>query len=98
MIKCVCLPLCGCAFCFCYISGPQMPKKLYGSSAVQIGGDLYLIGGVSNDKSDYQTAIHRMSCSARVCTWTTMTQKLKVGRQASVAIPIPKSFCVPIEQ
>ena len=75
-----------------------MSKKLYHSSAVQIGGDLYIIGGLSNSKSDYQTAIHRMSCSDRVCTWTTMSQELKVVRQDLVALEIPKSFCIPTEQ
>ena len=75
-----------------------MPKRIRDHSAVEIGGDLYTVGGYSNDGSGYQTAIHRMSCSSRVCTWTTMTQELKDGRQQLVAIPIPKSFCVPIEQ
>ena len=73
-----------------------MPKKLSGHSAVQIRGDLYTIGGYSNDGSGYQTAIHRMSCSARVCTLTTMTQTLKVARGAAVGIKIPRSFCVPV--
>ena len=73
-----------------------MPKKLYRHSAVEIGGDLYTVGGSSTD--GYQTAIYKMSCWSRVCTWTTMTQKLKVGRQDFVAIAIPKSFCVPMEQ
>ena len=72
-----------------------MPKQLEYHSAVEIGGDLYTIGGYSNDGSGYQTAIHRMSCSAGVCTWTTMTQAMQVARLFSVAIPIPKSFCSP---
>ena len=72
-----------------------MPKKLHGASAVQIEGDLYLIGGYSNDGSVHQTAIHRMSCLSRVCTWTTMIQKLKVARQNQVAIKIPSSSCIP---
>merc|ERR1719319_694530 len=75
--------------------GPQMTKTLYGSTAVQIEGDLYIVGGVSNDGYGSQTAIHRMSCWSRNCTWTTMTQELKVARADSVAIAIPKSFCVP---
>ena len=73
-----------------------MPKKLAFHSAVEIGGDLYTLGGSSID--GYQTAIYRMSCWSRVCTWTTMTQKLKLARRNFVAIAIPKSFCVPIEQ
>jgi hypothetical protein len=74
-----------------------MPEKLTGLSAVEIGGDLYTIGGESYDGFyRYTTAIHRLSCSSRNCTWTTMTKVLKDARTGSVAIPIPKSFCVPI--
>ena len=73
-----------------------MPKKLRFHSAVEIGGDLYTVGGYTYDGSGYQTAIHRMSCSARLCMWTTMTQELKVARSEAVAIKIPRSFCVPI--
>ena len=75
-----------------------MPKKLRYHSTVEIGGDLYTIGGYSiDDPRDYrwQSAIYQMSCSSSVCKWTTMTQELKVARQSSVAIPIPKSLCVP---
>ena len=72
-----------------------MPKKLRYFSAVEIEGDLYTVGGWSPDGGT-QVAIHRMSCSARVCTWTTMTQELKAARLRTVAIPIPKSFCVPV--
>ena len=72
-----------------------MPKTAHWLSAVQVGGDLYAMGGYSND---FRTAINRLSCSSRVCTWTTMTQELTVGRMLAVAIAIPKSFCVPVEQ
>ena len=72
-----------------------MPNAKHWHSAVQSGGDLYAMGGYSND---FTTAIYRLSCSSLVCTWTTMTQELKVGRMLQVAIAIPESFCVPIEQ
>ena len=71
-----------------------MPKKLYLQSAVEVVGDLYLIGG--SDYDNEMNFIQRMSCSARVCTLTTMTQKLKVARGAAVGIKIPRSFCVPV--
>ena len=71
-----------------------MPKKLYLQSAVEVGGDLYLIGG--SDYDNEMNFIQRMSCSARVCTLTTMTQTLKVARGAAVGIKIPRSFCVPV--
>jgi len=75
-----------------------MSKKLRYHSTVEIGGDLYTIGGYSIDDprgNRWQSAIYQMSCSSSVCKWTTMTQELKVARQSSVAIPIPKSLCVP---
>ena len=79
-------------FYFCCILGPRMPKSLGGHSAVQFGGDLYTIGGLPNA---YQKEIQRISCSSRVCTWTTINQQLKVGRSWTVAIPVMDSLCIP---
>ena len=78
-----------------------MPMKVSGLSVVQFGGDLYTIGGDLGGvgaQKQFNSAIHKLSCSSRVCKWTTLTQELKVGRMLTVAIAIPKSFCVPIEQ
>ena len=78
-----------------------MPKKLTGLSAAVLGGDLYTIGGFDGNYGNYgnggvyQTAIHRLSCSSRVCTWTTMNQHLKVARGALIAIPVMDSVCTP---
>ena len=75
-----------------------MPIKVSSLSAVQLGGDLYTIGGDLGGvgaQKQFNTAIHKLSCSSRVCTWTNMTQELKVGREGTVAIPISKSMCVP---
>ena len=72
-----------------------MPKKLRGFSAVVLEGDLYTIGGYSPNGSTEQTAIHRLSCSSRVCSWTTMNQRLKVAREAPIAIPVMDSLCIP---
>ena len=74
-----------------------MPKSLGGHSAVQFGEDLYTIGGGGQDGGGYkyETAIHRLSCSSRICTWTTMTQQLKVTRTSLIAIPVMDSLCVP---
>jgi len=73
-------------------SGPQMPKRLRGLSAVVIKGDLYAIGG--NDGSDYQTDIHRLSCSSGNCAWTTMDQQLKVGRAWHISMAVPNELCI----
>ena len=70
-----------------------MPRKIRSLSAVEIGGDLYTIGGYSNDGSGYQTAINKISCSSRVCTWTTINQQLKVGRGIPIAIPVMDALC-----
>ena len=75
-----------------------MPKKLSGFSAVVLEGDLYTIGGyspVEHGITAEQTAIHRLSCSSRVCTWTTMNQHLKVARGTPIAIPVLDSLCSP---
>ena len=78
---------------FLCILGPRMPKSFGGHSAVQFGEDLYTFGGWYGYLK-YETAIHRLSCSSRVCTWTTMTQQLKVARNSLIAIPVIDSLCV----
>ena len=69
-----------------------MPKKLGGLSAVVLSGDLYAIGGW-DEYGDYQTAIHRLSCSSGNCAWTTMDQELNVARYYSVAMAVPNDLC-----
>jgi len=74
-----------------WTAGPQMPIKLWGLSAVVLGGDLYAIGGYGGN--NYQTAIHRLSCSSGNCAWTTMDQELKVGRGFQVAMAVRNDLC-----
>ena len=69
-----------------------MPESLYGLRAVELGGDLYTLGGENRDHKEV-ASIHRLSCSSRVCTWTTMTQQLKVARNSLIAIPVIDSLC-----
>ena len=69
-----------------------MPKKLYGLSAVVLNGDLYAIGGY--DGNDYQTAIHRLSCSSGNCDWTTMDKELTVARYFHIAMAVPNDLCI----
>ena len=84
------------SFLFCYVSGPQMPKRIEALSAAEIRGDLYTIGGYSpDDAGKKQTEIQKLTCSSRVCTWTTISQSLKVGRSYPVAIPVMDSLCTP---
>ena len=73
--------------------GPALPKALYGSSMVELGENLYIIGGQTNDGSGVQNEIHQLSCFSGLCSWTTLTQQLKVAREFLVAIPTDDTFC-----
>ena len=66
--------------------GPQMPKGLDRHSMINIGGDLYILGGG-------QKLIYKLTCNFRECKWTTLNQRLKVDRINAVAIPLSDSFC-----
>ena len=72
--------------------GPSLPKALRGSSMVELGDNLYIIGGWSNYGSD-QNEIHQLSCISGSCSWRTLTQQLKVDRISLVSLPVDNSFC-----
>ena len=75
-----------------------MPKAIFLSTSLEAGGDFYVIGGLEWSANDWkdQTSIHKLTCKARECEWTTINQQLKVGRAMSVAIPLlDDSFCTP---
>ena len=61
---------------------------------VEVGGNIYIIGGEHSDGS-YHKKIRKLTCVSGTCSWTTLTQKLKVGRTGAVAIPVMDSFCTP---
>ena len=65
---------------------------------VEIGENLYIIGGFSPDgtSSPYPVSkeIQKLTCVSGACSWTTLTQQLKVGRDDTVAIPVIDSFCI----
>ena len=69
-----------------------MPKALYGHSMLEIQGDLFVFGG-SDENWNMQSAVHKMSCSSEVCSWTTINQELKVARELLVAMSVPDYFC-----
>jgi hypothetical protein len=71
--------------------GPALPKALSYSAMIEVGENLYIIGGKSND--GYQKEIHQLSCVSGSCSWTTLTQQLKVARYSLVAIPVELIFC-----
>ena len=60
---------------------------------VELGDNLYVIGGMDGSIG-VQNEIHQLSCiSATTCSWTTLTQQLKIARYGLVAIPIDDTFC-----
>ena len=70
--------------------GPALPTTLYGLSLLEIQGDVFLFGVLS---SGYNSAIYQLTCSSGICSWATLNQALTVGREYTVAIPVPDSFC-----
>ena len=74
--------------------GPALPKALWGSSIIEIQGDIFLFGGADDF---YNSAIYQLSCSSGICSWATLNQELKAARTWTVAIPVPDSFCLEAE-
>ncbi len=60
---------------------------------VGLGENLYVIGGTTG--SFYEKEIHKLTCVAGSCSWTTLKQKLKVGRRSAVVIPVNDALCTP---
>ena len=84
------------SFLFWLTLGPPFPKVLWSFSILEMHGDVYVfggMGGVSYSTFALQSLIYKLSCSSGLCSWTTLSQQLKVARQQLVAIPVPDSFC-----
>ena len=60
---------------------------------VELGENLYIFGGTTG--SFYEKEIHKLTCVAGSCSWTTLTQKLNVGRRSAVVVPVMDHFCTP---
>ena len=71
-------------------SGPSLPKKIYGLSMIDFMGDLYAIGGFSEDA--IEKAIYKFSCVSGNCQWTILSQHLKVARGSTLTIPVSNSI------
>ena len=50
-------------------------------------GDVFVIGGRDIDLEE-QSSIYQLSCFSGLCSWSTLSQQLKVGRINPVAIPV----------
>ena len=61
---------------------------------LEYGDSLLLIGGAVNGSSGYEAinSILSLTCEARVCFWTELSQKLPVGRLGMVTAIIPDSM------
>ena len=73
--------------------GPTLPllKALSKFSMLEIHGDAFIFGGYDGF---YNSAIHQLTCSSGICSWSTLNQDLKVGRRSTLAIPVPDIFCL----
>ena len=79
-------------FPFFLILGPPLPKALHSFSMLEIQGDAFIFGGVDTG-ANYNLAIYQLTCSSDICSWSTLNQALKVGRDSFVAIPVPDNLC-----
>ena len=76
--------------------GPEILKKdLILHSMVKVGENVYIVCGHSSAESGFQTEIQKLTCVSGVCSWTILSQQLKLGRYRAVAIPVMDSFCTP---
>ena len=72
-----------------------MPKALDGLSLLEMQGDVFVFGGHDrHGTGDYNSAIYQLSCSSRICSWSTINQVLKVARKQSVVIPVSDTLCL----
>ena len=69
--------------------GPPLPKAFSGFSMLEIHGDAFVFGGHSDGDN---SAIYQLTCSSGICSWSTLNQELNVGRDSTVAIPVPDNF------
>ena len=63
---------------------------------LEIHGDAYVFGGYGG--SGFNSAIFQITCSSGICSWSTLNQALKKGRDSIVAIRVPNSFCLEEEE
>ena len=75
--------------------GPPLPKAHKKSSMVELGDNLYIIGGRSSGGSFgfNENEIYQLSCFSCLCSWKTLTQQLKVATSYLVAIQVDNTFC-----
>ena len=72
-----------------FISGPALPKTLWGHSSLSQGNDLIVVGGKSEYGGQYSDSIFKLSCNNGQFTWEEMDVKLKTARYYFVADFVP---------
>ena len=71
--------------------GPRLPHPMARFSMVAFQNDVITIGGWDGHAS--MTALYRMKCNNDIpneyCTWTKMSQELRIPRHDAVSMLIP---------
>ena len=75
-----------------FLSGPNLPSAIADHSMVEYGDSLLLIGGAEAQGSDFFASILSLTCEARICVWTELSQQLSIGRINMVTAIIPDSM------
>ena len=73
-----------------FLSGPNLPRAIAGHSMVEYGDSLLLVGGYSSGY--FLNSILSLTCEARICVWTELSQQLYDGRVNMVTAIIPDSM------
>ena len=76
---------------YLFLSGPNLPRAIADHSMVEYWESLLLIGGGDAD-SDFLNSIFSLTCEARICVWTELSQQLSIGRVNMVTAVIPDSM------
>ena len=75
-----------------FLSGPNLPRPIAQQSMVEYGDSLLLIVGVDGVWETTLRTILSLTCEARVCFWTELSQKLDIGRAGMVTAILPDSM------
>ena len=59
---------------------------------VEVGNDVIISGGFSDDGTWIQKAFYKLSCVTQGCTWQIMTPQLSLARASHVAVVVPDNF------
>merc|ERR1712179_123191 len=79
-----------------FTQGPALATTVEEGTLVRIGYDLYLMGYyftiTQPPIATSSPNINKLSCSNKICTWETISQKFKLSRHHATYIPVPNNF------